>query len=268
MLRQLTRCVVAYAIGALLGVAEAVDNPPLTFDAKSIGGPKSGAQAEVWRPAGSGPFPAMLVLHGCGGIGDNQRSWAARLAGWGYVAVIVDSFRPRNVKSVCNLGGTAPPRLRAQDAFNAATYLRSLPDILPDRVGVIGFSHGGSTALFTALASEVPVDRGGRPFQAVVAYYPGCLTPKNQAAFATDVLVLIGKDDDWSSADRCLKMVAAMAGTPHAPAIKVYPGAVHAFDTGGLPRFYADHYIGGNPEAAADSFAMTQDFLANHLKPK
>jgi dienelactone hydrolase len=52
------------------------------------------------------------------------------------------------------------------------------------------------------------------------------------------------------------------------PAIKVYPGAVHSFDIGGLPRPYLDHMIGANPEAAADSFAMTQAFLDAQLKVK
>jgi dienelactone hydrolase len=265
MNRQSTSLVATLGILAATS-AVAAGNEPLRFDAQSFGGPNSSAPAQLWRPAGAGPFPAVLVLHGCGGIWDNQRSWASRLASWGYAAIVLDSFRPRNVKSTCNLGGNPVPRLRAQDAFNAAIYLRTLPDILPDRIAVIGFSHGGSTALFTALASEVPADRGGRPFQAVVAYYPGCATPVAQTKFATDSLILIGKNDDWSSAERCEKMVAALAGAPHAPAIKVYPGALHDFDAGGLPHFNKDHLTGGNPEAAADSFALTQAFLAARLK--
>jgi dienelactone hydrolase len=245
--------------------AVAADPQPLTFDATSVGGPDSGSPLQIWRPAGKGPFPAMLVLHGCGGIYDNTRTWASRLASWGYVAVIVDSFRPRHVKSVCNIGGTAPPKLRAQDAFNAAIYLRTQPDIRPDRIGAIGFSHGGSTALVAAQTSEVPTDRGGHPFAAVVAYYPGCGSTQQRLPMATDVLILIGRDDDWSSAANCQKFVEARDGPPHAPAIKVYPGALHDFDRGGQPSFNNDHYTGGNPEAAADSFVRTKAFLDARL---
>jgi len=245
--------------------ALAAEPLPLTFDAKSAGGPDSGSPLQIWRPAGKGPFPAMLILHGCGGVYDNTRTWASRLASWGYLGVIVDSLRPRNIKSVCNVGGTPTPKLRAQDAFNAVAYLRTLPDVLPDRIGAIGFSHGGSTVLVAAHTSEVPTDRGGRPFAAIVAYYPGCGGTQQRLPVATDVLILIGKDDDWSSAPNCQKFVEARAGLPHEPAIKVYPGALHDFDRGGLPSFNNDHYTGGNPEAATDSFVRTKAFLGDRL---
>ena len=248
--------------------AVAADPQPLTFDAKSVGGPDSGSPLQIWRPAGKGPFPAMLVLHGCGGVYDNTRTWASRLASWGYLGVIVDSFRPRHIKSVCNVGGTPTPKLRAQDAFNAASYLRTLPDVLPDRIGAIGFSNGARTALFAAQTSEVPTDRGGRPFAAIVAYYPGCESVQQRQPMATDVLILIGKDDNWTLAADCQKFVEASVGLPHAPAIKVYPGALHDFDRGGLPSFNNDHYTGGNPEAAADSFVRTKAFLRERLLAK
>lgn len=38
------------------------------------------------RPQGSGPFPAVVVLHGCGGFHQDMLAWADRLRRWGYVA--------------------------------------------------------------------------------------------------------------------------------------------------------------------------------------
>jgi poly(3-hydroxybutyrate) depolymerase len=90
--RRLVLCLAACAIAAVSNTVGAVDLQPLTFDAKSVGAPNSGARAELWRPAGADPFPAVLVLHGCGGVEDNDRTWASRLAGWGYMALVVDSF--------------------------------------------------------------------------------------------------------------------------------------------------------------------------------
>ena len=87
--------------------------------------------------------------------------------------------------------------------------------------------------------------------------------------FANDVLVLIGKDDTWTPADLCLKSVAARANQARPMAIKVYPGALHSFDLGTLPTLTSSgHMVGGNPEAAADSFAMTKAFLDARLKSK
>ena len=268
MIRTLLLPVFLGAALLMAPAAMAADSAPLTFDATKIGKPNSGAQAELWRPEGAGPFPAVVVLHGCGGISDNHRGWAGRLAGWGYVAFLVDSFRPRNVRSTCYGGGVPTPKQRAQDAFNAAAYLRTLPDILPDRIGVIGFSHGGSTVMEAVLQNAVPVDRGGRPFAAAVAYYPGCNPKPPWSIPATDTLILIGKNDDWASAPNCQALVAGKAGMPHAPQIKVYPNAVHDFDGTGVPRLVGDHMMGGDREAALDSYAMTQAFLAARLKPQ
>jgi dienelactone hydrolase len=261
-------CAAALLAALLAGRAMAADPAPLVFDASKIGKPNSGAPAELWRPAGAGPFPAVVVLHGCSGVSSNQRGWAGRLAEWGYVALLVDSFRPRNVTSTCYGGGVPTPRQRAQDAFNAATWLRTLPDIVPDRIGVIGFSHGGSTVMEAVLENAVPVDRGGRPFSAAVAYYPGCGSKPPWSIPATDTLILIGKNDDWASAPNCEKLVAGKAAMPHAPQIKVYPNAVHAFDGPGVPRLVGDHMEGGDREAALDSYEMTRAFLAARLKPQ
>ncbi len=53
------------------------------------------------RPKGEGIFPAVVLLHGCRGIQAYQKDWAAQLAGWGYVALLVDSFEPRKAKNIC-----------------------------------------------------------------------------------------------------------------------------------------------------------------------
>jgi dienelactone hydrolase len=197
----------------------------------------------------------------------HQRNWAARLVSWGYVAAIVDSFRPRHVNSTCQGGGSPRPQLRAQDAFNAASYLRTLPDVMPNRIGVIGFSHGGTTTLFATLASEVPTARGGQPFAAAVSYYPGCTADAQKGARVTDLLILAARDDDWTLAAPCVTLAAAQAGQPHAPTIKVYP-VIHGFDLPFSPRLFVGHMMGNNPEAAADSYAMTEAFLAARLKSK
>jgi dienelactone hydrolase len=242
---------------------------PLKYDAKSVGGPDSGAPLQLWLPPGDGPFLAVLVMHGCGGINDSHRSWAGRQVGWGYAAVIVDGFGPRNIRRICENVDLFPTPVRALDSHNAAIYLRTLPNIQADRIGIVGFSNGGGATLWAAIDERIPVGRGGRPFQAAVAYYPGCSGGKILEPFATDVLILVGKDDTWSAADLCLKTVAATAGQARPPAIKVYPGAGRSFDLGGLPTLTSSgHMVGGNPEAAADSFAMTKAFLDARLKAK
>jgi dienelactone hydrolase len=273
----LTTAALALALPFILSHCASVPGP-LTYDAKSVGGPNSGAPMELWLPPGPGPFPAVVVMHGCNGINSNHRGWAGRLREWGYAVALLDSFLPRNANMTCyNFRSNPEPILRAQDAFNAAIYLRTLSIIQPDHIGLIGFSHGGSTAVFAALASGVPTDRGGRPFQAVVAYYPWCrserwpVEPARDKVLgepASDLLILIGKDDDWTLASICREYLKAQAGFPHAPMLKEYPGAVHAFDSVFNLQFFMGHLVGTNSEARDDSYVMTKAFFDARLKSK
>ena len=53
------------------------------------------------RPEGAGPFPAVVLLHGCDGVQPFQEQWAADLASWGYVALLADSHGPRGIGDDC-----------------------------------------------------------------------------------------------------------------------------------------------------------------------
>jgi dienelactone hydrolase len=219
---------------------------------------------ELFKPDGPGPFPAVVVLHGCNGVGPNQYTWARRLNRWGYVAIIVDSFTSRGFSDgVCGKGSLVPPDVRARDAYAAASWLRSQPFVDAKHVGVIGFSHGGWTVMHAVLEPVVRT-AAATPFQAAVAYYPYC--EPGLARLASDTLILIGDTDDWTPATRCTAYVTAQLDQPHSLDIKVYPGAYHAFDAPGAPRTYFGHMLGYHPSAAEDSFAMTRAFFDARLK--
>lgn len=237
---------------------------PQTFDAGNVGGPASNAPAELYQPAGAGPFPAMVVLHPCSGVGAHTRNWARRLVAWGYVAIVVDSFRPRGVTNVCNHGMDIRPSLQAADGFAAADYLRSLPTVRADRIGVIGFSHGGWAVLKAVLTETVARDHAV-PFAAAVAFYPGCDPPGSP--LATDTLILIGDADDWSPVGRCIRWRGLAQTNGHVLAMTVYPGVLHSFDSERPPHMYMGHYIGRDPAAAEDALARARQFLAERLMP-
>jgi dienelactone hydrolase len=251
-------------LALLLSASAMADPTSLSFNAGTVGGPNSNARAELFTPPGTGPFSAMVVLHGCDGVGRHYREWARQLAAWGYVAMLVDSFRPRGVSNTCNHGMDVPPLVQAQDAFEAADYLRSLPKVRGDRIGVIGFSHGGWAVMKAVLTATVQQDRA-RPFAAAVAFYPGCERPASP--LATDTLILIGDVDDWTPVDRCRRWVGQAQLAGHVLDMKVYPGALHGFDAPHMPWIYTGHHVGRDPGAAADALVVTRAFLAERLAP-
>ncbi|MBV9528092.1 dienelactone hydrolase family protein [Sphingomonas sp.] len=235
------------------------------IDPAQVGPPLSGAPAELYLPAAAAPVGAVVVLHGCDGIQPHYRQWAQRLADWGYAALLIDSFGPRGFRNICNRGLLVPPEAQARNAFDGAAYLRAAPQVHAQRVGVIGFSHGGWAVLKAVLAGLVR-RRNEPAFAAAVAFYPGCdpLDPPGRP-LETDTLILIGSADDWTPPDRCAKWRDEVQTNGHVLQLKVYPGALHGFDSSRPPHFYAGHYAGQDPAALADSLIEARRFFDQRL---
>ena len=92
--------------------------------------PDAGLAAELEGDSpsnGGGPFPAVVVLHGCIGITGHFTGIADRLSSWGYVALAVDSLGPRGISSRCGIGSRDQPFrcLRGAALPVAAVFRRS-----------------------------------------------------------------------------------------------------------------------------------------------
>jgi dienelactone hydrolase len=224
-------------------------------------------RGSLYRPDGSGPFPAVVALHGCGGIGPRLHQWASTLQQWGYVVLLVDSFTPRGQANICDdVFRVDPQYARMPDAYAAKAYVARQPFVAAQQIGLMGWSHGGWTTLYAVDAIyltgiNIP------PFQAVIAFYPWCLPQLRQVN--APLLILIGEADDWTPAARCRDMLrqSAQLGEQTADRItlRVYPGAPHAFDSLTPPRPYYGHTVGRHPEAAGQAEAEVKRFLAQHL---
>jgi dienelactone hydrolase len=206
------------------------------------------------KPDGPGPFPAVVLMHGCGGIQPGNETWARDLTAWGYATLLVDSLTPRGLSEICTNFGRLGVGDRALDAYGALDQLRSLPFIDKDRVALMGWSHGGRVVLFGVSEHRRPATGG---FRAGVALYPYC---DFHSGMYAPVLILIGDADDWTPAARCdvFKGHAAIE-------LKVYKGAPHSFDNPGPPRTYLGHALGYDHAATADARTMVREFLARHL---
>ena len=80
------------------------------------------------KPEGNGPFPAVVLLHGCSGLEDGKvrnEAWSNRLVKWGYVTFQLDSFGPRNISNICtdDFELFAMSLIRTQDAYDAKVLL-------------------------------------------------------------------------------------------------------------------------------------------------
>lgn len=223
------------------------------------------------KPAGAGPFPAVVLLHGCSGIYPSDARWASQLTDWGYVTLMLDSFGPRSVFDVCREPmSVVSPDTRALDAHGALAFLRGLPYVDSARVAVVGWSHGGTAALAAVNGNGV-AGRLSDGFRLAVAFYPYCLRGWD---LHRPTLILLGAADAWAPLRPCQDLQAhRQAGGP-ALELVVYPGAFHGFDVPELEdgitlegpngEVYRLQY---DAAAHVDAFGRLNAFLARHLAP-
>lgn len=268
----------------LVGCAAHTARHIVRFPNATPGAPAA-VEATMIRPAGPGPFPAVVQLHGCAGVEAQSFRWARWLADRGYVALVVDSFGPRRLKGDCRSGPDDPPiTARFDDAFGALRYLQSQSYVHADRVAAIGWSQGGvyAMAVINGPSLERARRRGvalsGTGFAAGIGVYPGGCFSLVKEQVVRPLLVLIGEADDWTPAAQCREMVEAMRSRGADATIASYPGAYHYFDVEGqrrevLAQVENDNRSGGfgatvsyQPEAAADARRRIEAFLARHLK--
>ena len=274
------------SVAALLAgcaLAAEPDTVSVSFPAATLGAPIRVVAHEV-RPAGDGPWPAVVLLHGCHGVSASTHAWARWFRTRGAVALVVDSWTPRGIRDGCVPGPELPETARLDDAIGALAWLHARPYVDRARVGVVGWSNGGVFAmslvngptLERTRARGVPVSPPG--FRAAVAFYPGGCFSLRHERVVRPLLVLIGEADDWTLATECAEMVAAMRTRGADATIVRYPGAFHYFDVAGQPRTWLPDVENRNrpggccgatvaydPAAAADARRRVGEFFGYHL---
>jgi len=274
---------VAIAASFLLA---ACATPAVSFPNATPGTPRAIPAVEV-RPAGRGPFPAVVLLHGCHGVSASTQAWAGWFRARGYVALVVDSWTPRDIRDGCVPGPDIPATERFDDAVGALRWLHGRDYVDRRRVGVMGWSNGGVFAmavvngpsLARARARGVTMPEPG--FAASVAMYPGGCYSLVDERVVRPLLVLIGDADDWTLAVECDRMVTAMRARGAEAAIVRYAGAVHYFDVAGQPRVVLPGVenrnrpggccgatVGHDAAAAADARRRVEAFFGRHLGPR
>jgi carboxymethylenebutenolidase len=233
--------------------------------------------------------PAVVMMHGRAGpystnvkdrgpynastLSKRHQMWGESWSALGYVALLVDSFGPRGYpggfgRHTINERPDAVNEVtvRPLDAYGALAYLRSRSDVAPDRIGLQGWSNGGSAAL-AAMASDV--QRGPDPigFRVALVFYAGCglrghFDAQGYRPYAP-VLAFHGTADEETSPRLCQKFVERSRGLGGDIALKLYPGASHGFDDPGRQQASANRTA--TADARASSEALFERVLAKDL---
>jgi dienelactone hydrolase len=223
---------------------------------------------DLAKPDGEGPFPAIVGLHGCAGMHDTtKQKLVGELVGRGYVILLVDSFATRGIDHACTSSAFGTFLRRRPDAYGALVFLARQTFVAPQRVALVGFSHGGwvTLSLAEARSFELFVPPSSLRFRAAAAINPPCKQALARPGIPT--LIFVGALDDWTPAADCSNTIATWGDDGPPVELVVYPGAHHGFYYPHLQpgRTLFGHWVEYNGEAADNASRRLQQFLDRHL---
>jgi dienelactone hydrolase len=235
----------------------------------------------IYKPSGDGPFPALVIVHTCGGLRLEIRDWTKLALGQGYVVFVMDSLGPRGLKTVCYPPTPVNPVRGAKDAFQALEHLKKFSFVDPQRIGLIGFSWGAMVGLLVSSKAYADVFSPGNRFHSVASLYPGCyFSAKGQLREFeylrpdTDqpLLVLMGELDTETPPADCLPRLQALKEKGAPVEWHLYPKTTHCWDCKSLDNFSKTDARGNHvvyrysKETTQDSSRRAFEFFSKPLK--
>ena len=209
----------------------------------------------LYTPKGKGPFPALIVIHEWRGLNDWVKEQASKLADEGYVSLAIDLYRGKVATTpdmAHELMRGVPDDRADKDLHAAFEFLKSQPDVKPEKIGAIGWCMGGGYSLDVALAE---------PTLAADVINYGHLATEDATLkkIHASVLGIFGGQDKGIPVDSVKAFEAQMKALDKKVEIHIFPDAGHAFENPGNGQ-------GFRPEDATQAEKITQDFLEKNLK--
>ncbi len=224
------------AAGGVGTIRFATTSPTSRQFALGEAGPPAVVTGDLHLPAGAGPFPAVVLVHGSGGVGPNVAAWTRELLALGVASFELDSFGGRGIRETATDQSRLSSGAMVLDAYRALELLAGHPAIDRARIAVMGFSKGGFVALYTSnerfARRALPA---GLRFAAHLPFYPPCNVEfvDDTVVSGRPIRIFHGEDDNWTRIGPCRRYVERLRQAGVDAQIFGYPGARHAFD---VPR--------------------------------
>ncbi len=219
-------------------------------------------------PAGTGKFPAVIVLMEAFGVNNWCKSICNRLAASGFAAIAPDFYRGAVYSYTDMQGAIAKLKTLKDDSVmgdvgKSIEFLAGRSEINASAIGVIGFCMGGR---YTFLSNATYPNQ----IKAAVAYYGGGIDnaadPVGRKSLLnrvetmqSPIMLMYGAEDKSIAADEHSRVAAALSKAKKRYILNLFPKAGHGF--------MSDRRDSYSPEAAAEAWMMTTGFLKQNLNP-
>ncbi|MBR0718833.1 dienelactone hydrolase family protein [Bradyrhizobium liaoningense] len=184
---------------------------------------------------GTGKLPAVILMHGSGGVGATTEAWVHTFNAMGISTFVIDGFTGRGLTSV-NQNQALLGRLNfIIDIYRSLEILAKHPRVDPDRIVLMGFSRGGQAALFASLDRFQKLwNKSGAQFAAYIPFYPDCSTTyaTDSEVTARPIRIFHGTPDDYNPVKSCKAFVERLKEAKRDVVLTEYPDSAHGFDSG------------------------------------
>jgi len=205
-------------------------------DQQFLTGDKAGTPVtiagELRIPRGaSGRLPAVVLLHGSGGVNGGHEYWAKHFNEMGVATFLLDSFSQRGITSTSTNQALLGRLNMVLDAYRSFDVLAAHPRIDPARIAVMGFSRGGQSALYSSMKRFQQMWNPRAAFALHLPLYASCTTTFIDD---TDVTGPIrqhhGQADDYVTVGPCRPYFERLRAAGRDAQLFEYPDAHHAYD--------------------------------------
>ena len=182
---------------------------------------------------GNDRLPAVIFVHGSGGVNVSHDRWAQDINSIGVATFILDTFSGRGIVNTITDQAQLHSLAMMVDAYRALGELARHPRIDPERIAVMGFSKGAVAAVYS---SSERFSKTYAPGNLRFAAHIGLYTPCNvryrdeEKTTGKPVRMYHGIPDDWVSIAPCRDLVARLKAAGGNAALAEYEGAYHAYD--------------------------------------
>jgi dienelactone hydrolase len=189
--------------------------------------------AELRLPPGTARIPAVVLIHGSGGVGANVDGWAQELKTMSVAVLILDTFTGRGIQQTITDQSQLPNLSMVVDAYRSLDLLLQHPRIDPRRIAVMGFSKGGFAALYSSMRRFQRLwGPPGIEFAAYIPFYARCdirfLDDENLSDHP--IRFFHGSADDYVPVEPTRRYVDRLQRAGKDVQLTVYEGARHCFD--------------------------------------
>jgi dienelactone hydrolase len=179
----------------------------------------------------TGKIPAMLLVHGSGGLNLKAKEiYTSAFAAKGVATIFIDSFTPRGVKTTTEDQSAVDPIDMGKDALAALKYVAdNVKEIDAANVGIMGFSKGGGVVVNMSL-TVFNKNPSALRFVRFIAMYPPCNGRRLNPKTIGPLTIIVGEDDTYNLPGPCEEMAADLQQAGSQIAFRKIPGAQHAWD--------------------------------------